>query len=155
MTDRIVLDTGPLGMMTNPKWNEAVLEWFRAMLESDCEVMIPEIADYELRRNFILEKMEASIRRLDELKALLMYVPIDTRAMLQAAQFWADARHRGQSTAHPKALDGDAILAAQAKRAGAVVVTDNVGHLAQFVETRKWSDMGFPGIARDGKKGSS
>jgi hypothetical protein len=40
-------------------------------------------------------------------------------------------------------LDGDAILAAQAKLAGAVVATANVGHLDQFVETRNWRDMGF------------
>ncbi|MCH7885197.1 MAG: PIN domain-containing protein, partial [Planctomycetes bacterium] len=130
-------------MVTNPRWNKDALEWFRAMRESDREVMIPEITDYELRRNLILEEMEASIQRLDKLKALLIYLPIDTRAMLQAAQFWADSRSRHTPTGHPKELDGDAILAAQAKQAGAIVVTDNVGHLSQFVETKKWSEMGF------------
>ena len=144
MTDRIVLDTGPLGMVTNPKWNKAALEWFRAMLESDCEVMIPEIADYELRRNLILEEMEASIQLLDQLKKLLIYLPIDTPTMVHAARLWAEARQRRRPTAHKHALDGDAILAAQATRAGAVVATDNVGHLDQFVGTRKWRDMRFP-----------
>ncbi len=143
MTDRIVLDTGPLGMVTNPKWNKDALEWFSAMLESDCEVMIPEIADYELRRNLILERMEPSIQLLDQLKTLLKYLPIDTPAMLLAANLWAEARQRHKPTTHKHALDCDAILAAQAKRAGAVVATDNVGHLDQFVETRRWRDMGF------------
>lgn len=143
MTDRIVLDTGPLGMATNPKWNKAALEWFKTMLESDCEVMIPEIADYELRRNLILEGMEPSIRLLDHLKKLLIYLPIDTQTMLQAANLWAEARRCHRPTAHKHALDGDAILAAQARRTGAVVATDNVGHLNQFVETCEWRSMGF------------
>lgn len=39
---------------------------------------------------------------------------MNTAIMLQAAQFWAEARQRGIPTADPKALDGDVILAAQA-----------------------------------------
>lgn len=143
MTDQIVLDTGPLGMVTNPKWNKDALEWLTEMLERDCEVMIPEIADYELRRNMILEKMQPSIQLLDKLKTLLIYLPIDTQTMLQAAKFWAESRSRHRPTGHPKELDGDAILAAQARQVGATVATDNVGHLSQFVKTKKWSDIGF------------
>lgn len=143
MTRRIALDTGPLGMISHPRKNRAVVEWFRSMLESDCEVIIPEIADYELRRNLILEEMTESINRLDALKGLLTYLPIDTATMLKAANHWAESRKRGKPTANKHALDGDAILAAQAKLAGAVVVTDNIGHLNQFVETQKWSEMGF------------
>lgn len=144
MTKRIVLDAGPLSMVTHPKANKAAAEWFLSMLESGCEVVVPEIADYELRRELIRARKARSIERLDKLKASLEYLPIDTNTMLQAAQFWADARHRSQPTADKHALDGDVILAAQAKRAGAVVTTDNVGHLDQFVETRRWRDMGFP-----------
>ncbi len=143
MIERVVLDTGPLGMVTNPKWNKAALEWFKTMLASDCDVLIPEIADYELRRNMVLENMQESIKLLDQLKDFLTYLPIDTPTMIEAANLWAEARLRGKSTADPKELDGDAILASQAKRARAVVATNNVGHLGQFVETRKWRDMGF------------
>ena len=143
MTDRILLDTGPLGMVTNPKWNKAALEWFTAMLKSECDVVIPEIADYELRRNLILEKMDKSLQLLDHLKDLLVYLPIDTPTMLLAAKLWAAARQSHKPPADRHALDGDAILAAQAKLAGAVVATDNVAHLDQFVETREWRKMGF------------
>jgi hypothetical protein len=63
--------------------------------------------------------------------------------MVDAANLWADARRRHKPTAHKHALDGDAILAAQAKRVSATVATDNVGHLNEFVETRRWRDIGF------------
>ena len=143
MTERIALDTGPLGMATHPRTNRSAAEWLRSMLESDVEVLIPEIADYELRRQYILKGFKESIERLDQLITVLGYCPIDTATMRRAAQFWADSRSRHTPTGHPKELDGDAILAAQAKQAGATVVTDNVGHLSQFVKTKKWSEMGF------------
>lgn len=143
MTDRIVLDTGPLGMITNPKWNKAALEWLKAMFATDRVVMIPEIVDYELRRNMILENMDASIQLLDQLKELLVYLPIDTPTMLHAASLWAEARKIGKPTAADKALDGDVILAAQALLVDAVVATDNVKHLDLFVTTQKWSEIGF------------
>lgn len=143
MTRPVALDTGPLGMVTHPKNNEAAAEWFRSMLESGCEVFVPEIADYELRRELIRAGKTRGIKRLDQLKKLLEYLPIDTVTMLQAAKFWAEARQRHRPTAHKHALDGDVILAAQAIRKGAVVATDNVGHLAQFVDTKTWSEMGF------------
>jgi hypothetical protein len=44
-------------------------------------------------------------------------------------------------TADPQALDCDVILAAQALAMGATVVTDNVGHLALFVEAKSWRDI--------------
>ena len=143
MTRRILLDAGPLGMVANPRANRAAAKWFKSMLEADCEVMLPEIADYEVRRNLILEGLTDTVRRLDELKKVLAYLPIDTATMIQAANFWAEARRRRKPTADKHALDGDAILAAQATLAGGEVATDNVGHLGQFVETRDWRKMGF------------
>jgi len=59
--------------------------------------------------------------------------------MLKAAEFWADARKRGRPTADPKELDGDVIVAAQAIEAGAIVATENVGHLARYVTARHGS----------------
>jgi len=145
VSKRIVLDSGPLGKIAHPKKSKAAAEWFISMLKSDCVVFLPEIADYEVRRELIRAGKTSSVTRLDEIKQLLDYLPIDTPTMLKAANLWAEARMRGTPTADKHALDGDAILAAQAKLAGAVVATDNVGHLDQFVETKRWRDMGFPG----------
>ena len=143
MSERIILDTGPLGQVAHPKATKAAAEWFISMLNSGCEVILPEIADYELRRGLILANLTERIRRLDQIKRRLTYLPIDTRTMLHAANLWAEARKRHRPTADKHALDGDVILAAQARLIGAIVATDNVGHLGQFVETRRWRDMGF------------
>ena len=130
-------------MIAHPKENKAAAEWYRSMLESGFEVLIPEIADYEVRRNLILEGLTDGIGRLDQLRELLTFLPIDTATMLKAASFWADARRQHRPTAHKHALDGDAILAAQATLAGAIVATDNVGHLSLFVQVQRWSELGY------------
>jgi predicted nucleic acid-binding protein len=58
--------------------------------------------------------------------------------MLKAAELWADARRSGHPTADPKELDCDVIIAAQALESGAVVATENVGHLSRFVTSSDW-----------------
>jgi len=61
--------------------------------------------------------------------------------MLKAAELWAVARRRGRPTADLKELDCDVILAAQALEQEAVVATENVAHLSQFVTARHWKDI--------------
>jgi predicted nucleic acid-binding protein len=84
---------------------------------------------------------QAGLRRLDQLKATLTYLPLSTSIMLEAARLWAQARQQGHPTADPKELDCDVILAAQALEVGAIVITDNIGHLSRFVEARKWAEV--------------
>jgi predicted nucleic acid-binding protein len=74
------------------------------------------------------------------------YLPITTQAMRLAAELWAQARNRGMTTAHPMALDGDVILAAQVLAAGYaptdfVIATSNVRHLAQFAPSAAWESI--------------
>ena len=138
-----MLDTGVLGKIVHPRPQPEVASWLLALLQSGAQVIIPEIADYELRRNLLLERLMPSIQRLDQLKGVLTYRPIDTDTMLRAAALWAQARAMKppRPTADPKEPDGDAILAAQALEAGAVIATDNVGHLGLFAPAQSWSDM--------------
>ena len=102
---------------------------------------MPEIADYEVRRSLLLAGLSASVSRLDELNATLNYLPLNTTAMLRAAELWASARRQSRPTADRHALDGDVILAAQAEQAGAIIATDNVGHLARFADARSWREI--------------
>jgi predicted nucleic acid-binding protein len=136
-----VLDTGVLGQASHPRRNREFAQWFVQILATDTTMFIAEIADYEVRRELIRAERHVGIARLDALKAILPYLPLTTSIMLRAAGLWAQARRRGRPTADPKELDCDVILAAQALEVGAMVVTDNVGHLALFVEAKSWRDI--------------
>lgn len=143
MTQRLVLDTNILGKLCHPKMlDNNLLTWFtQALVEARYEFYIPEIVDYELRRELIRLNSTKSLSRLDQLEEQLDYLPIDTRDMRTAADFWAQARRRGKPTASDAALDGDVILAAQAKSVDGVVFTENAKHLSLFVEVRTMSDL--------------
>ena len=148
----VLLDSGPLGMITNPRAtleNQRCRQWLGELLAAGVRVVVPEITDYEVRRELLRARRLRGIAHLDRAKTTLEYMPISTDVMLQAAEFWAQARQQGQPTAPDLALDGDAILAAQAKllaQQGDVVViaTTNVGHLTRFVPAQRWQDIQPP-----------
>lgn len=148
MIKAVFLDTGPLGMIAHPRPNSEITEWLRDLLRAGIQVVLPEIADYEIRRELLRSHKTKSIHRLDQVKRNLEYEPITTEAMLKAAELWAKARRGGSPTSGDKALDGDVILAAQALTypLGAdeiLVATSNVGHLDQFLMAQKWQDISF------------
>ena len=125
--------------------------WYRinihSLLVAGAAVLVPEIADYEIRRELLRAGNTRSVAVLDQYKASLGYVPLTTEAMLQAAQFWASARQQGKPTSPDLALDADVILAAQAEvlRSGGdnvVITTTNEGHLSRFVPAQAWQDVG-------------
>jgi predicted nucleic acid-binding protein len=138
---KVILDSGPLGRIAHPNRNQDTAEWLTKLLDSGVTVYLPEIADYEVRRSLLLGGLDKSVKCLDELKLVLEYRPLTTQAMQQAAQFWADIRKQHRRTADDKALDGDVILAAQAREVDAVVVTDNVKHINKLVSSVNWKDM--------------
>jgi hypothetical protein len=58
-------------------------------------VIIPGIADYEVRRELLRAGKLGSVQRLDELIPTLEYLPMDTGIIRPAAELWADSRIRG------------------------------------------------------------
>lgn len=67
----VLLDTSIVGLITNPrasKTSEACSEWLEALLVQGHDVAIPEIVDYELRRELLRMKRTASIAQLDLLR---------------------------------------------------------------------------------------
>ena len=126
-----MLDAGPIGF---------------SQIKSDVRVILPEIADYEVRRELLRANKMKGVAPLDELGKLLEYLPITTAAMRQAALFWAQARQQGQPTAGDKTIDGDVILVAQAVTLGisdVVIATTNVGHLSRFTAADIWQNIIF------------
>lgn len=130
-----MLDTGPLGRLAHRTPGPEITNWIHDLVARHHQILIPEIADYELRRNLTFERLINSLARLELLAAEFEYVPITTPVMRRAARLWAEAeaRERGRPTADAKELDSDVILASQAIESSATVATDNVGHLAEFV----------------------
>lgn len=147
MSRVILLDTGPLSLVTNPKLSAesvACTQWLQSHVSSSNRVIIPEIADYEVRRELLRANKVKGLARLDELSKLLEYLPITTNSMRQAAQLWAQARQQGQQTAGDKTIDGDMILVAQAMTLAipaVVIATTNVGHLAKFIAAELWQNI--------------
>jgi predicted nucleic acid-binding protein len=144
MNSIVLLDAGPLGMISNPSATPANLEcynWMESLLMSGYQIVVPEIADYEVRRELLRANKTRGLERLDLIKNTLEYLPLTTGMMLKAAELWAQARNQGTPTADAKALDCDVILAAQALSENGIVATENVGHLSLFVEAKNWRDI--------------
>lgn len=146
----IVLDTGVLGAAVHQHDHvrAPLLTWISTHIATGDYFRIPEIADYELRRELVRNNFAQSINDLDILKGALGYIPLDTQTMLDAATLWAQARQTGQQTAPNQALDGDVILCAQSRRLqnahpsnSVVVATTNVGHLGRFVTAALWANI--------------
>jgi hypothetical protein len=146
----VLLDAGPLGLATNPKrspQSAACAHWVQALAAASVRVIVPEIADYEVRRELLRANKLKGIARLDALATLLEYLPISTAAMRQASLFWAETRRMGQPTASDQAIDADVILAGQAVALGSphvVIATTNVGHLSRFVPAELWQNILSP-----------
>jgi predicted nucleic acid-binding protein len=139
----VLLDSGPLGMLARYRPDPALKSWVRTLLQGGSRLGIPEIADYEVRRELLLARLQTSLNALNALQAELDYLQITTPVMREAASLWAEARQQGVATADRHALDGDVILAAIARLLIAdghdvVVATTNIGHLARFVPAQLW-----------------
>ena len=107
MSQVVLLDTGPLGLVTNPRRSPqsvACAQWLQALVAHGIRVIVPEIADYEVRRELLRAKKERGLARLDALASRLEYLPLTTAAIRLAAMFWAQVRQQGQPTADDKAL---------------------------------------------------
>jgi len=110
--------------------------------------VVPEIADYEIRRELLRIGLTASLRRLDEVAARFSYDPITSPAIRHAAVFWAFLRRKGLPTAGPQDLDADAMLAGQAVAAlrpgdTVTIATTNLRHLERFptIDAQDWTSI--------------
>jgi predicted nucleic acid-binding protein len=147
----LFLDTGVLGLVTHPQGDAGATQchkWLKGCIAAGSTFCVPEIADYELRRELIRRKNNASIGRLDSMtQQIARYIPLTTVAMRRAAQLWAQMRSQGTPTAAHHALDGDVILAAQASEFTAltgknvIVVTTDVGDLSRLATAARWEDL--------------
>ncbi len=114
----VLLDSGPLGLVTNPKESVESLackDWLRQLTRNSHQALVPAITDYEMRRELKLYGKTNGLHNLDTLAASAGYLPLTPQALWLAADLWAQVRQAGLPTAERFALDADVILAAQAR----------------------------------------
>jgi len=124
----ILLDSSPLALLCSPVRSSeviAIAHWASSCLASGHQIYLPEIIDYELRRELLRAGKTNSVLRLNGLKTTFDYLPITTEAILYAA---------------------DLILAAQARTlavpaSGIIVATANVAHISRFVSADLWTNI--------------
>jgi predicted nucleic acid-binding protein len=146
MSAAVVLDSTPLGILChprNPPQAMACRQWVDDLLAAGRRVVIPEIADYEVRRELLHRNSQIALANLDQLGKRLEYLALTTPAMRIAADLWAQARIAGQPTAPNRSIDADVIVAAQALclNISVVVATSNPAHLNRFVPAEIWSSI--------------
>ena len=74
---KLLLDTGVLGLLCHPRKHAEVRQWlWDAVAVHDLRV--PEVADFELRRELLRIESMRGLQRLDELGRLLGYLPVTT-----------------------------------------------------------------------------
>ena len=92
----VLLDSGPLGLVTHPHASRgpalACSQWLERVLRRGIKVHVPEIADYETRREALRRRQYDNLRNLDGLIESLGLVPITTAVLHRAAELWAQAR---------------------------------------------------------------
>ena len=150
MSRYLLLDSGPLGIVTQPRISPEVVamnRWLIDCLSSGDAVLVPAIVYYEIRRELLRARKASGLARLDAFVQIdpNRYLPLSDEALRLAAELWAQARQQGRPTSSALDLDIDVILAAQALTLGAgaeiIVVTTNPRHLRQFVDARLWNDV--------------
>jgi hypothetical protein len=149
MSRLILLDAGPLGLVTNPKGGDdgrRCRAWLDGLIAARVQVVVPEGADYEVRRDLFRAGRRGGLDRLDKLGRYPRFLPMTTTAWRRAAELWAQARNEGYATADDKELDCDVLLAAQAQLATeegfeVIVATGNLRHLGRFVDARLWETI--------------
>jgi hypothetical protein len=147
----IILDSTPLGLLfTKPgqRQGDQCRSWLKRHVVAGRRFVVPEVVDYELRRELLRLGDAAAVAHLDQFIAAESdrYIALTTRAVRLAAEMWAQSRRHGIPTAHPHALDIDVILSAQVLARGYapadfIVATSNVGHLSRFVPCAPWETV--------------
>lgn len=91
----LVLDETPLSLLTQTTGHaqgDACKAWYARLDRAGSRFYVPEVADYELRRELLRSGKTASLLRLDAFLAAEAdrFLPLSTPAMRLAASLWSD-----------------------------------------------------------------
>ena len=156
----VILDSGVLDLLASPiqdaseeEENEIDLctQWLYFLLSKGVYVVTSEICDYEVRREFIRIK-SVGLETLDDLRNVIDFLPLSTKVMKKAADFWAYARQNHIPTANDKNIDADMIISAQWSLLteefpgrAVFIATKNIKHLKIFAQenAKEWINIKY------------
>ncbi len=149
----IILDSGVLYTLVSTSKVKEVIDcqdWFYYLLSRSAMVVTSAICNYEVKRELIRRNKIQEINNLNQLKALIDFLPVDEPTLELAAELWAEARNKGMPTADDNSLDADLIICAQYQLLAlsypgryVVIATNNVKHLSRFSEAEEWQNIKF------------
>ena len=147
----VILDSGVLHTLVSTSKVKEVKDcqdWFYYLLSRGALIVTSAICNYEVKRELIRRKKAQEINNLNQLKALVDFLPVDEPTLELAAELWAEARNRGLPTANDLSLDADVIICAQYQLLAkeypgryVVIATNNVKHLSRFAEAKEWQNI--------------
>jgi len=145
----IMLDSGPLGLISNSRGGEATRHcnrWLDRLRDNGVRIVISAIVEFEVRRELVLAGRRPSIAVLNEVVLQSIYAPVTEDVVLRASELWAESRRKGRPTADPLALDADVLIAAQAacledEGFDVVVATFNAAHVGRYVPAKSWTEI--------------
>lgn len=150
----ILLDTGPLGLVTAPVGHtdgDSCKQWYATLEAIGSRFYVPQIADYELRRELIRSHKTESVAMLNTFNKAEAdrYLCLTADQIHLAAQFWARLRNEHRAGTDDKSLDADLLIAAQAEELlnsdpfldDVIVATTNPKHLKSVTRAELWSDI--------------
>jgi hypothetical protein len=138
-TGLIILDSAPLGFICNPKNKDSYRKLSNFAKSLNFSIGVPEIIDYELRRNFELENLQKSISLLSQFHQRDQLILLESEDLIRAAELWAWCRKQGSTTTENKGIDIDVILVSQALSQKnnfdkVVILTIDIGDLSVFCD---------------------
>lgn len=149
----VLLDSGVLHTLVSTSKVKEVTDcqdWFYYLLSRSARIVTSSLCNYEVKRELIRRKKVQEINNLNQLKALIDFLPVDDSTLELAAELWAEARNKGMPTADDLSLDADVIICAQYQLLAeefpgryVVIATTNVKHLSCFSEAKEWQDIDF------------
>jgi toxin FitB len=139
MTGLIILDSAPLGFFCNPKNRDNYKKLSNFVKSLNFSIGVPEIIDYELRRNLELENLQKSISLLSQFQQRRQLISLESEDLIRAAELWAWCRKQGSTTTENKGIDIDVILVSQALSRKdffnkVVILTIDTGDLSVFCD---------------------
>jgi predicted nucleic acid-binding protein len=147
----IVLDSNILSFLTNTQSNSEEIiqcqEWFYKLQARSRSFYSSDICDYELRRK-LLNIKSPSVQELDELRELIIFLPVSHSDLRKSAEIWSDLRAKGQSNRDSKNIDVDCILSAQCLNLKldypgqrVVLATTNVKDFEGLIDCALWQNI--------------